>query len=459
MGYKSPTPIQAQAIPLIQSNHDLIACAQTGTGKTASYLLPVMDGICKLEKKPPISALVLAPTRELALQIDQQIEGLAYFTGISSIAIYGGGNGADYEQQRKSLREGVDIIIATPGRLIAHLNSGGVLFNDIKFLVLDEADRMLDMGFQEDLLHIIRKLPSQRQTLLFSATMPSKIRQFAQKLLKNPQHINIATSSPAEGILQQCYRVYDENKNALLVDILKNGEYKSVIVFASTKEKVKRLDLDLKKTGLKVKAFHSDLKQDERQQILLDFKNRKLNVLVGTDVLSRGIDVDGIDLVVNFDVPGDPEDYIHRIGRTARAESTGTAITFVNNKDFGKFASIEQLMDRKVDKIDLPEVYGKEPLEPQKGTRRPMNGKSGGQNKSGAQKSGGQNRSANDRPKSDRPAGNRPNHNKPAEAQPVNGEAAAVKPRNGKTNNGKRKVFKDKPVGEATSSEKPVQSS
>jgi ATP-dependent RNA helicase RhlE len=364
MGYKSPTPIQAQAIPLIQSNHDLIACAQTGTGKTASYLLPVMDGICKLEKKPPISALVLAPTRELALQIDQQIEGLAYFTGISSIAIYGGGNGADYEQQRKSLREGVDIIIATPGRLIAHLNSGGVLFNDIKFLVLDEADRMLDMGFQEDLLHIIRKLPSQRQTLLFSATMPSKIRQFAQKLLKDPQQINIATSSPAEGILQQCYRVYDENKNALLVDILKNGSYKSVIAFASTKEKVKRLDLDLKKTGLKVKAFHSDLKQDERQQILLDFKNRKLNVLVGTDVLSRGIDVDGIDLVVNFDVPGDPEDYIHRIGRTARAESTGTAITFVNNKDYSKFKSIEELMDRKVDLVPLPAIYGDEPKDP-----------------------------------------------------------------------------------------------
>jgi len=376
MGYKSPTPIQAQAIPLIQSKHDLIACAQTGTGKTASYLLPVMDGISKLPKKPPISALVLAPTRELALQIDQQIEGLAYFTGISSIAIYGGGNGIEYEQQRRSLREGVDIVIATPGRLIAHLNSGKVLFNDIKFLILDEADRMLDMGFQEDLLHIIRKLPNQRQTLLFSATMPSKIRQFAQKLLRNPQHVNIATSSPAEGILQQCYRIYDEKKNTLLVDILKNGEYKSVIIFASTKEKVKRLDLDLKKTGLKVKAFHSDLKQEERQQILLDFKNRKLNVLVGTDVLSRGIDVDGIDLVVNFDVPGDPEDYIHRIGRTARAESTGTAITFVNNKDYGKFKSIEELMDRKVDRIALPERYGEEPKEPIKSARHPAGQKS-----------------------------------------------------------------------------------
>jgi len=380
MGFKSPTPIQAQAIPLIQSKHDLIACAQTGTGKTASYLLPVMDGICRLAKRPPISALILAPTRELALQIDQQIEGLAYFTGISSIAIYGGGNGIEYEQQRKSLREGVDIVIATPGRLIAHLNAGGVLLNDIQFLVLDEADRMLDMGFQEDLLHIIRKLPASRQTLLFSATMPGKIRTFAQKLLKDPKQVNIATSSPAEGILQQCYRVYDENKNSLLVDILKNGDYKSVIVFASTKEKVKRLDADLKKTNLKVKAFHSDLQQDERQKILLDFKNRKLNVLVGTDVLSRGIDVDGIDLVVNFDVPGDPEDYIHRIGRTARAESTGTAITFVNNKDFGKFKSIEEHMDRKVDQVPLSGSIGEEPKEPVKSrnnsfNKKPANGK------------------------------------------------------------------------------------
>src|SRR5690606_4774214 len=376
MGFKNPTPIQAQAIPLIQSKHDLIACAQTGTGKTASYLLPVMDGICRLEKRPPIGALILAPTRALALQIDQQIEGLAYFTGISSIAIYGGGSGADYEQQRRSLREGVDIVIATPGRLIAHLNAGGVLLNDIQFLVLDEADRMLDMGFQEDLLHIIRKLPTKRQTLLFSATMPSKIKAFAQKLLKNPEHVNIATSSPAEGILQQCYRVFDESKNSLLVDILKTGEYKSVIVFASTKEKVKRLHTDLKKTGLKVKAFHSDLQQDERQEILLEFKNRKLNVLVGTDVLSRGIDVDGIDLVVNFDVPGDPEDYIHRIGRTARAESTGTAITFVNNRDYGKFNSIETHMDRKVDRVSLPIAIGKEPNEPVKSDKKSFKRKS-----------------------------------------------------------------------------------
>ena len=364
MGFKTPTPIQAQAIPIVQSAHDLIACAQTGTGKTASYLLPVMDGICRLEERPPISALILAPTRELALQIDQQIEGLAYFTGITSIAIYGGGTGVDYEQQRRSLREGVDIVIATPGRLIAHLNSGGVLINHIKYLVLDEADRMLDMGFQDDLLSIVRKLPQVRQTLMFSATMPAKIRKFAEKLLKDPQHVNIATSQPAEGIKQQVYRTFDEQKNKLLLNILKEGDFNSIIIFASTKEKVKHLGTDLRKLGLKVKAFHSDLKQEERQEILLDFKNRKVSVLVGTDVLSRGIDVDGIDLVVNFDVPGDPEDYIHRIGRTARAKTTGTAITLVNNKDFRKFKAIEEFMDRKVDIIPLPEFLGKGPSDP-----------------------------------------------------------------------------------------------
>lgn len=370
MGFKTPTPIQTQAIPIVQSAHDLVACAQTGTGKTASYLLPVMDGICRLEKRPPISALILAPTRELALQIDQQIEGLAYFTGITSIAIYGGGNGIDYEQQRRSLREGVDIVIATPGRLIAHLNSGGVLLDQLKYLVLDEADRMLDMGFQEDLLRIVGKLPKVRQTLMFSATMPAKIRKFAEKLLNKPQHVNIATSQPAEGIRQQVYRTFDEQKNKLLVSLLKEGDYNSIIIFASTKEKVKHLSTDLRKLGLKVKAFHSDLKQEERQEILLNFKNKKVSVLIGTDVLSRGIDVDGIDLVVNFDVPGDPEDYIHRIGRTARAETTGTAITLVNNKDFRKFKAIEEFMGRVVDIIPLPEFLGEGPSDPLASTNK-----------------------------------------------------------------------------------------
>ncbi|WP_257656615.1 DEAD/DEAH box helicase [Parapedobacter lycopersici] len=361
MGFKTPTPIQAETIPIIKDRHDLIACAQTGTGKTAAYLLPVMDAICRTPDRPPISALILAPTRELAMQIDQQVEGLAYFTGITSIAIYGGGDGIGYEQQRRALRDGVDIVIATPGRLIAHMSSGTVRLGEIQFLVLDEADRMLDMGFKDDINRIVREVATERQTLLFSATMPPKIRSFARGLLKHPQQVNIAISQPAERILQQQYRVTDEQKTPLLKQILLSGQYKSVIVFSSTKEKVKALGRELKKLELAVQPFHSDLSQEEREKILLRFKNKQLPILIGTDVLSRGIDVDGIDLVVNYDVPPDPEDYIHRIGRTARAERTGTAVTFVNHRDLRRFAAIEKLMERKVAETPLPEVIGKSP--------------------------------------------------------------------------------------------------
>jgi len=357
MGYSTPTPIQAETIPLLQQKHDLIACAQTGTGKTAAYLLPVMDAICRMESRPAISALILAPTRELAVQIDQQVEGLGYFTGLSSIAIYGGGDGIGYEQQRRALREGVDIVVATPGRLIAHMSSGTVKFEGVRLLVLDEADRMLDMGFKDDINRIVRELPADRQTMMFSATMPPKIRAFAKTLLKNPKQVNIAISQPAEKIRQLQYKVSDGQKIALLKQILAEGDYKSVIVFSSTKEKVKSAHRELKKMGLGIQPFHSDLGQDEREKLLLEFKNKQLQILIGTDVLSRGIDVDGIDLVVNFDVPPDPEDYIHRIGRTARAERTGTAITFVNSRDARRFQQIEQLMDRRVEVIPLPEGF------------------------------------------------------------------------------------------------------
>ena len=370
MGFKLPTPIQAETIPIIQEKHDLIACAQTGTGKTASYLLPVMDAICRMEQRPTISALILAPTRELAMQIDQQVEGLAYFTGITSIAIYGGGDGIGYEQQRRALREGVDIVVATPGRLIAHISSGKVRLDEVKFLVLDEADRMLDMGFKDDINRIVRELPVERQTMLFSATMPPKIRTFAKDLLKQPKQVNIAISKPAEGIIQQQYRVADNQKTPLLKQILGSGDYKSVIVFSSTKEKVRSLGRDLGKLGLPVQPFHSDLSQDEREEILLRFKNKLLPILVGTDVLSRGIDVVGIDLVVNYDVPPDPEDYIHRIGRTARAETTGTAITFVNGRDSRRFAAIEELMERKVEVATLPEGIVPPAEEASRGDRR-----------------------------------------------------------------------------------------
>jgi ATP-dependent RNA helicase RhlE len=354
MGFTKPTPIQQEAIPHILSDKDLIACAQTGTGKTASYLLPLLHKI-EQEDQSHINTLILAPTRELALQIDQQIMGLAYFTGCTSIAVYGGGDGFSYEQQKRSLTEGVNIIVATPGRLIAHLTSGAINLNHLKHLVLDEADRMLDMGFYDDIVRIISYLPAKRQNLLFSATMPPKIRSLSKKILHNPVEVNIAISKPSEGILQQAYLVYDEEKNDLLIQILANSEYKSVIVFASRKETVKKLNSALNRKGILSEAFHSDLDQDSREDIMVRFKGKNLAVLVGTDVISRGIDVVGISLVVNYDVPPDPEDYIHRIGRTARAETTGTAITFINEKDQRKFGRIENMIGNEVIKLPLPE--------------------------------------------------------------------------------------------------------
>ena len=361
MGFDTPTPIQEQAIPVVLDNKDLIACAQTGTGKTAAYLLPVMsnivnDGIGKL------STLIIAPTRELAQQIDQQVEGLAYFTGISSAAVYGGGDGQIFSQQQKAMREGADIVIATPGRLIAMLtSSGSVNMSSIKYLILDEADRMLDMGFYDDIVRIINYLPKERQTLLFSATMPPKIRALANKILNQPEEISIAISKPAAGILQQAYMVYDTQKTPLVKHLLQDKEHGSVIVFCSTKDKVKDLERELKRNKLTIKAFHSDLEQAEREEIMRAFRNRDLKVLIGTDILSRGIDVDGVSLVINYDVPPDPEDYVHRIGRTARAETTGTAITFITPKDQRKFSGIESLIGYEVIKLVLPAELGEQP--------------------------------------------------------------------------------------------------
>lgn len=372
MGYVKPTPIQSQAIPLILDHKDLIACAQTGTGKTASYLLPVLQHISISEKKYT-KALILAPTRELAQQIDQQVEGLAYFAGISSIAVYGGGDGMIYEQQRRAMMDGVDIVIATPGRLIAHLASGVIKLDHLQYLVLDEADRMLDMGFYEDILRIISNLPKERQTLLFSATMPPKIRTLANTILKNPEQINIALSQPAAGISQQVYMVYDNQKIKLISTLLKGGEYKSVLIFCSRKETVKDLNKTLRREGIKSEAFHSDLEQEQRETVLRAFKSRSLPVIIGTDVLSRGIDVEGISLVINFDVPPDPEDYIHRIGRTARAETTGTAITFVNEKDQRKFSFIENLIGKEIPRMTLPEELSEGPVY-SPGMKRPSAG-------------------------------------------------------------------------------------
>lgn len=360
MGYRNLTPIQEKAIPVIGEGKDLIACAQTGTGKTAAYLMPILNRIVTSEKRH-LNTLVIAPTRELAIQIDQQVEAFGYFINISSIAVYGGGSGAEWEQQRKALRLGAEIVIATPGRLIALLASGEVNFKQLEHLVLDEADRMLDMGFYEDILKIIGYLPKERQTLLFSATMPPKIRKLAKLILRDPVEINVAISKPAEGVDQQAYMVYDEQKVGLLKHILQNADYNNIIIFCSTKQSTKTLERELHKLGISVKAFHSDLDQKEREEIMLRFKNKELRILIGTDILSRGIDVEGIGLVVNYDIPPDPEDYIHRIGRTARAERTGTAITFINDKSVRKFAGIENMIGKEVPKMELPDHLGKGP--------------------------------------------------------------------------------------------------
>jgi superfamily II DNA/RNA helicase len=365
MGFTTPTPIQAMAIPTIMEGKDLIACAQTGTGKTGAYLLPVLNAISQ-GNKHHTNALILAPTRELAQQIDQQVEGLAYFTGISSIAVFGGGDGIVYEQQRRGIQNNVNIIVATPGRLIAHLTSGVLKLSHLTHLVLDEADRMLDMGFSDDIMRIISYLPKERQTLLFSATMPGRIRSLAKAILKDPEQINIAISQPAVGIDQQVYRAHDQQKTPLVQHILKDSAFTSIIIFASRKEIVKSLYKELKAIKINAMAFHSDLEQKEREEILLKFKNKLLPVIIGTDALSRGIDVEGIDLVINYDVPGDPEDYIHRIGRTARAATTGTAITFVNHRDERKLKNIEKLIEKPIRLMDLPdELASIQPLTPE----------------------------------------------------------------------------------------------
>ncbi len=361
MGYRTPTPIQQEAIPLILAGKDLIACAQTGTGKTAAFMLPLLHKILQLPADG-INTLILVPTRELAIQIDHQVEAMGYYLNVKSIAVYGGGSGQGWVQQKQALTKGADIIIATPGRLIAQMQMGGMDFSKIEHLVLDEADRMLDMGFYDDIIKIVNALPKERQTLCFSATMPPRIRKLTHQIQHNPEQINIAMSKPAEGIRQLAYLAHDEQKHKLIMQLFKEGKYKSVIIFSSSKEKVKRLEGELRRAKINAKAFHSDLVQEEREKLMLDFKNQKIDVLVGTDVLSRGIHVEGIDLVVNYDVPPDPEDYVHRIGRTARAASTGTAITFVNEKDMRRFLSIEKLIGRTIEQVPLPEEYGPGPV-------------------------------------------------------------------------------------------------
>jgi superfamily II DNA/RNA helicase len=382
-GYENATPVQEQVIPLILAGKDIIASAQTGTGKTAAFLLPIINKLLASRIDDQVNALVIVPTRELAVQIAQNLEGLAYFTEISSIAVYGGGDGSNFTNEKQALSRGADIVICTPGRMIAHLNMGYVRLQGLQYLVLDEADRMLDMGFYDDIMKIISFLPPKRQNLLFSATMPVKIRDLAKKILHQPEEINIAISKPPAKIVQQAFIVYDTQKIPLVKFLLKSTDFKSILIFCSKKHNVKQLTMDLKRARFNVKEIHSDLEQAEREEVLLEFRSRRLQILVATDILSRGIDIDNIDLVINYDVPNDGEDYIHRIGRTARAETDGMAYTFVSEKEQNKFNTIEQLLGSPVPKTEVPEQFGPSPeYNPRKG-RRSGGGGGGGNRREG----------------------------------------------------------------------------
>jgi ATP-dependent RNA helicase RhlE len=361
MGFEVATKIQEQAIPLILEGRDLIGSAQTGTGKTAAFLLPITNRLLASDRHNRIRVLVIVPTRELAVQIDQHMEGLSYFTSVSSIAVYGGTDGATFTKEKQALMEGADMVICTPGRMIAHLNMGYVDFSGVQYLVLDEADRMLDMGFYDDITKIINFIPEKRQTLMFSATMPEEIRKLARKVLSEPAEISIALSKPVEKILQLAYVVYEPQKIPLLKFILQPVKDRTVLIFCSSKASTKELSRELKKLGLIAEDIHSDLSQDEREKVLMNFRNRELKILVATDILSRGIDVENIDMVINFDVPHDGEDYIHRIGRTARAEASGVAITLISQKDQFKFAEVEKLLEKPVHKAVVPIQFGEVP--------------------------------------------------------------------------------------------------
>jgi len=360
--YEDATPVQQQVIPLILSGKDVIASAQTGTGKTAAFLLPLIHRIINGQHDgTEITAMVIVPTRELAIQIAQHMEGLSYFTSVSSIPVYGGGDGNAFVQEKKALSMGADVVVCTPGKMMSHIKMGYVKLNSLQYLVLDEADRMLDMGFYDDIMFIIKHLPAKRQNLLFSATMPPKIRTLARQILHNPAEINIALSKPPEKIIQQAYMVYDTQKIPLILHLLKEKSFKSVLIFCSSKLNVKQLTRELKRNGIKAGEIHSDLEQESREDILMQYKSGRIPVLVATDILSRGIDIDNIDLVINFDVPHDGEDYVHRIGRTARAEADGSAYTLVSVKEQRKFFAIEKLLGREVPKATVPVHVGEQP--------------------------------------------------------------------------------------------------
>ena len=362
MRFDECTPIQEKSIPVILEGRDLIAVAQTGTGKTAAYLLPVLNKLSEgNHPEDAINCIVMSPTRELAQQIDQQMEGFSYFMPVSSVAVYGGNDGVLFEQQKKGLMLGADVVIATPGRLIAHLSLGYVDLSRVSYFILDEADRMLDMGFYDDIMQIVKYLPKERQTIMFSATMPDKIQQLANTILNNPAEVKLAVSRPAEKIVQAAYVCYENQKLGIIRSLFAEQTPERVIIFASSKLKVKEVTKALKMMKLNVGEMHSDLEQAQREEVMHEFKAGRVNILVATDIVARGIDIDDIRLVINYDVPHDSEDYVHRIGRTARANNDGVALTFINEKEQSNFKQIENFLEKEIYKIAVPEELGEAP--------------------------------------------------------------------------------------------------
>lgn len=397
MRFDECTPIQGESIPVILEGRDLIAVAQTGTGKTAAYLLPVLNQLSEGgHPEESINCIIMAPTRELAQQIDQQMQGFSYFMPVSSVAVYGGNDGILFEQQKRGLSLGADVVIATPGRLIAHLSLGYVDLSRVSYFILDEADRMLDMGFYDDIMQIVKYLPKERQTIMFSATMPAKIQQLAQNILNNPEVVKLAASKPAEKIIQAAYVCYENQKLGIVRSLFAEQQPERVIVFASSKIKVKEVAKALKLMKLNVGEMHSDLEQAQREAVMYEFKAGRINILVATDIVARGIDIDDIRLVINYDVPHDSEDYVHRIGRTARANNDGVALTFVNEKEQTNFKNIENFLEKEVYKIPVPENLGEAP------EYKPRSFAGGGQrrgNFNGGRKNGNNKNNRNNKPR------------------------------------------------------------
>ncbi len=435
MNFSEMTPVQEHTIPVILSGRDIIGCAQTGTGKTAAYTLPLLNRLL-IEGNPDnvIKSVIIVPTRELAQQIDQQFQGFSYYLPVSTTVVYGGGDGKGWDVQKRGMLLGSDVVIATPGRMISHLQNSGIDLSHVECVILDEADRMLDMGFSDDIMKIISYMPKERQTVMFSATLPPKIRELAKTILRNPAEVNIAISKPNEAIDQSAYVCYESQKLGIIRELFAEPTDSKTIIFSSSKLKVKELAHTLKRMKLNVAAMHSDLEQAQREEVMLAFKNNKINILVATDIVARGIDIEDIGLVINYDVPHDPEDYIHRIGRTARAAATGSAITFVSEDEQGKFHQIEKFIEREIRKADLPESVGEGPkYEPSENRGR------GGRGRGGRSGGGRGGRDKGGRSRADRKSGQAPTTSAAADttaaAAPVDNDHASGR---GEGNRGSR---------------------